>query len=103
MGVGVTKGLFDLDTPIAKYNVSRDQIAPVRTGGQTGPATWNTSGVDYFGDVTLRHLLSQASGYGRVAPGSYFTYDSDAYIEYLSYIIGAVTGEDPVVWATRCV
>ena len=103
IGLLELRGLVDLDTPIAKYNVSRDQIAPVRTGGQTGPATWNTSGVDYFGDVTLRHLLSQASGYGRVAPGSYFTYDSDAYIEYLSYVIGAVTGEDPVVWATRCV
>ena len=29
---------------------------------------------------TLRHLLSQASGYGRVEPGSFFTYDSDAYL-----------------------
>ena len=27
--------------------------------------------------------------------------DSDAYIQYLSYVIGAVTGEQPVVWATR--
>jgi hypothetical protein len=30
-----------------------------------------------------------------------FSDDSDAYIQYLSYVIGAVTGERPVVWATR--
>jgi hypothetical protein len=29
------------------------------------------------------------------------TYDSDAYIQYLSYILRAVTGEEPVAWVTR--
>ena len=29
------------------------------------------------------------------------TYDSDSYIQYLSYILRAVTGEEPVTWVTR--
>ena len=82
------RGLVELDTPIINYNVTSTQCSPPTTC-----PTWNSTGVDYFPNVTLRHLLSQASGYGRVEPGSFFTYDSDAYIQYLSYVIGAVTGE----------
>eukprot|EP00039_Didymoeca_costata_P018836 m.335179 g.335179 ORF g.335179 m.335179 type:complete len:657 (+) comp17530_c0_seq1:36-2006(+) len=89
IGVAVYQGLIDLDKPIIEYNLSSDM------------ANWSATGVDYFKVVTTRHILSQASGYGRVAPGSFFTYDSDNYIQYLSYVLQAVTGELPAVWATR--
>lgn len=62
------RGLVDLDTPIIKYNVTDTQCSPPTTC-----PTWNTTGVNYFPNCTLRHLLSQASGYGRVEPGSFFT------------------------------
>ena len=62
------RGLVDLDTPIINYNVTRSQCSP-----PTSCATWNSTGVDYFPNVTLRHVLSQATGYGRVEPGSFFT------------------------------
>ena len=39
--------------------------------------------------------------YGMVPPGSKFTYDSDDYIQYLSYVLGASAGEPPVDFATR--
>ncbi len=62
------RGLVDLDTPIANYNVTSTQCSPPTTC-----PTWNSTGVDYFPNVTLRHVLSQATGYGRVEPGSFFT------------------------------
>jgi CubicO group peptidase (beta-lactamase class C family) len=46
MGVGVARGLYDLDTPIAQYGV--------RPG-----AIWNSTGVDFFPNITARHLLAQ--------------------------------------------
>jgi CubicO group peptidase (beta-lactamase class C family) len=89
IGIAEYKGLLDIDEPVAKYY------------NDDSRASWNQSGTNFFPKVTLRHILSQASGYGRVEPGSFFTYDSEDYIMYLSYVIGAVTGEEPVVWATR--
>ena len=62
------RGLVDLDTPIINYNVTSTQCSPPTTC-----PTWNSTGIDYFPNVTLRHVLSQATGYGRVEPGSFFT------------------------------
>lgn len=90
IGLAEYKGLLDIDKPIASYTNISDQLA-----------VWNATGVNFFPQLTVRHLLSQASGYGRVSPGLFFTYDSDNYIQYLSYVLGAVTGEDPVTWVTR--
>lgn len=47
VATAVEHGLVDLDTPIHTYGV-----AP-------GQANWSASGVDYFEQVTLRHLLGQ--------------------------------------------
>ena len=49
-------GLADLDTPIYKYGVTDDK------------ADWNETGVDFFPQLTLRHLISQATGYGAPPP-----------------------------------
>jgi hypothetical protein len=65
------RGLVDLDTPLSHYNVTSTQCSPPTTC-----PTWNSTGVDYFPNVTLRHVLSQATGYGRVEPGSFFTCES---------------------------
>jgi len=73
MGTAVTQGKLDLDRPLREYGVKP------RTG-----ANWSVGGTDFFPNVTARHLLSQSSGYGRVAPGTFFTYDSVDYIEHLS-------------------
>ena len=40
-------------------------------------------------------------GLPRVPPGSHFSYDSNRYIQYLSYVLRAVTKEEPVAWATK--
>ena len=89
-GTLVQRGLLDLDRPLASYGVPRN-------------ATWNLTGVDYYPQVTARHLLSQASGYGRVPPGSMFTYDSYEYIQHLSSLIrNATHGEQsPTKYATQ--
>ena len=71
MGTVVTQGKLDLDRPLHEYGVQRG-------------ANWSVGGQDFFPNVTARHLLSQSSGYGRVPPGSFFTYDSYDYIEHLS-------------------
>ena len=57
IGIAEFQGLVDIDKPIATYGVDPTL------------ADWNATGVDFFPQVTLRHLISQASGYGRVAPG----------------------------------
>ena len=89
VGAAVHRGLFDLDTPIAKYGVKPQ-------------ANWSVTGTDYFPAVTARHLLAQASGVGRVAPGSFYTYDSDEYIQHLSYLLNATAGVNTTAkqWAT---
>ena len=65
VGVAVKQGLFSLDVPLIKYGVSGSL------------ANWNRSGVDYFPNVTARHLLTQTTGVGAVPPGSALTYNSD--------------------------
>jgi CubicO group peptidase (beta-lactamase class C family) len=59
IGLAEYRGLIDIDKPVQEYNVSREQ------------ADWNATGYDYYPQLTVRHLLSQATGYGRVAPGSF--------------------------------
>lgn len=78
VGMAVQQGLVDIDTPIKKYGVSPTL------------AVWNASGTDYFDVVTMRHLLGQSSGYGTVAPGSKMTYDSDNFIQHISYTLTAI-------------
>ena len=70
-GAAVQQGLFSIDVPLVKYGVS-DALA-----------NWNRSGVDYFPNLTARHLLTQTSGAGLVPPGSALTYDSDVYVQRL--------------------
>jgi CubicO group peptidase (beta-lactamase class C family) len=67
VGVGVTKKLYDLDTPIEKYGV--------KPQASFGPI-WNRE--EFYHDLTLRHILSQTTGQGKAKPGTAFTYDSDA-------------------------
>jgi CubicO group peptidase (beta-lactamase class C family) len=50
VGIAVRKGLLDIDKPIHEYGVPADL------------ANWSATGVDFFEQVTVRHLLSQASG-----------------------------------------
>jgi hypothetical protein len=80
MGVAVANGLFQLDTPIHTYGVKPHANW---SRGAKGPAE------DFFLNLTARHLLTQTTGRGRVAPGSRLTYDSDSYIEHLSYLLNA--------------
>merc|ERR1740130_212893 len=90
MGVAVTRGLFDLDTPIRRYGVK-----PL--------AEWNKTGVDFFHNLTARHLLAQNSGRGSFEPGTQFSYDSNEYIAHLSYLLNATLGPNTTEreWATR--
>jgi CubicO group peptidase (beta-lactamase class C family) len=90
VGVGVTKGLYDLDTPLADYGVTPHALfAP----GQAGNRWWD--------ELTLRHVLSQTTGVGRAQPGTAFTYDSDDYIAHASHLIEAVTHTGSGYWATE--
>jgi len=92
MGAAVQRGLFDIDVPIAKYGVKASK-----------GANWTRTGtVDYFPNVTARHLLSQTSGVGLFEPGTAFTYDSDEYIQHLSYLLTATAGGNQTAreWAT---
>eukprot|EP00912_Choanoflagellata_sp_UC4_P001530 UC4_evm5s969 len=90
IGAAVQKGLIDLDIPLIRYNV-------------TPRANWNLTGVDFWPFVTARHLLSQTTGIGKHFPGTLFTYDSDSYIQHLSYLVAAVSGKDAVEFATDSV
>ena len=85
MGVGVTKGLFDLDTPIATYGVSPE-------------AAWGDDNV-WWPLVTLRHILSQSTGQGNIPPGSGFTYDSDSYIDHARLLLESTAGMGSAQWA----
>lgn len=44
----------------------------------------------FYPKVTTKSLLGQSSGYGVVDPGTSLTYDSEGYIQHLSYVISAV-------------
>jgi CubicO group peptidase (beta-lactamase class C family) len=63
--------LFDLDVPISSYGVKPR-------------SNWNRAGVDYFPNVTARHLISQSSGVGILPPGENLTYDSDEYVQHIT-------------------
>ena len=76
VATAIEQGLVDLDRPLHEYGV-------------TPQANWSASGTDYFPRVTLRHLLAQSSGYGVVPPGSKMTYDSNLYIQHISYALTA--------------
>ena len=85
-GVAVQQGLIDIDRPLAEYGVQ-----PATSDGGSGPQfeeghSWGT----FWPNVTARTLLAQSSGYGEVPPGSAFTYDSDEYVQHLSYALSAV-------------
>jgi CubicO group peptidase (beta-lactamase class C family) len=84
VGIAVTRGYLDLDTPIETYGVNVDIMGK------------------YGSNLTMRHLLSQTTGRGHVPPGSHFTYDSDAFIMLISYTLGKVVpGGNVVKWATE--
>ena len=67
VGAAVQQGLFSIDVPLIKYGMSGKLV------------NWSKSGVDFFPNVTARHLLTQTTGAGLVPPGSALTYDSDTY------------------------
>ena len=89
IGVAVEQGKLDIDRPIIEYGVSDTA------------ANWSVFGTSFYPNVTTRHLLGQSSGYGMVAPGTKFTYDSGDYIQYLSYVLEAATGQPAVAFASR--
>jgi len=91
IGVAVQHGLFDIDTPIMQYGVHPGK-----------GSNWSRTGVDFFPNVTARHLLSQSSGGGSWFPGTALTYDSDEYIQHLSYLLNATAGKNATArqWAT---
>lgn len=90
------QGLIDIDKPLAEYGVK-----PATSDGGSGPQferghSWGS----FWPNVTVRSLLAQSSGYGVVPPGSSFTYDSQEYIQHLSYALAAVVpGGDVLKWA----
>ena len=90
VAMAATRGLIDLDTPLAHYGVEN--------GNNTWPPHW-------WKQVTARHLLSQTGGCvtGETsgvagfpqcysAPGTNWTYDSEDFIGHLSKLITKATG-----------
>jgi len=90
VGVAIQQGLFDLNTPLAQYGV-------------VPHANWSLTGVDWWPNVTARHLITQTTGRGSVEPGSALTYDSDAYIQHLSFLLNTTAPGNQTAreWATR--
>lgn len=78
-GSAVQDGLIDIDKPLVEYGVK-----------PTTNFEYGHSWGKFFPNVTTRTLLAQSSGYGVVEPGSEFTYDSEEYIQHLSYALAAV-------------
>eukprot|EP00755_Sulcionema_specki_P015208 Sspe_Gene.9600::Locus_3223_Transcript_2_2_Confidence_0.364_Length_3296::g.9600::m.9600 len=74
IGAAIKQGLFDLDIPLVQYGV-------------VPKANWSRAGVDYYPQVTARHLLGQASGVGVFPPGTVSTYDSNDYIQHLTHLL----------------
>ena len=99
MAMAATRGLIDLDTPLAHYGVENSN--------SSWPPHW-------WEKVTARHLLSQTGGcvtgetsgvkgYPQCysAPGTNWTYDSEDFIGHLSKLITKATGMPAVEWATK--
>ena len=82
VGAAVQLGALDVDKPLVEYGLTSPTV----------PGAWNRSGVDYWPNVTARHLLNQMSGYGLAPPGSLFSYDSDIYIQELSAVLRVTAG-----------
>jgi CubicO group peptidase (beta-lactamase class C family) len=86
-GVAVQQGLIDIDTPLTEFGVHPASTTPGSGGPQFEEGhSWGS----FWPQITVRTLLAQSSGYGEVPPGSAFTYDSDEYIQHLSYALSAV-------------
>ena len=72
IGAVWTHSPWDLDAPLSTFGV-------------------NTSIFNEWHDVvTTRHVLSQSSGMGAIAPGIAMTYDSDQYIQTLSPLMNKI-------------
>ena len=104
LAMAASKGLIDLDTPLAHYGVNN-------TGDDGAAGSWPA---EWWPKVTARHLLSQTGGcvtggnsgvagfpqcYS--APGTNWTYDSEDFIGHLSKLITAASGQPAVEWATK--
>ena len=86
-GVASQKGLLDIDRPMSKF------MSPAGAADSSGDGpkfeaghSWGT----FWPYATVRTVLAQSSGYGEVMPGTSFTYDSDDFIQHLSYALSAV-------------
>lgn len=91
MGVAWTKGLFDLDAPLASYGVE-----------PLGDFAKEPGKTVYFPMLTARHVLGQVSGFGLVPPGTEFTYDSAEIVQHLERLLRIVAKtQDTVQWATE--
>ena len=77
---------WDLDQPLSQFGV-------------------NMSIFNHWKDVvTTRHILAQASGKGQLPPGVSMNYDSDAYIQKLSPLMGKILQPDNITvidWAEK--
>ena len=89
-GVAVEEGLIDIDKPLQDYGVKPT------THWEDGHS-WGS----FFPKVTAKSLLAQAGGYGVVEPGSEFTYDSQEYIQHLSYALTAVSANKSALQYAR--
>lgn len=84
IGAAVQRKMLDIDRSLLSYNVTTDR------------SLWNRTGVDYWPQVTARHLLTQMSAYGLAEPGTLFSYDSEKYIQHLSALLAARSGAPSV-------
>ena len=69
---------FLLDKPLHEYGIPEHY------------ANWSRGkdkSTSFYPNATLRHVLTQTTGQGYVAPGSQFTYDSDEFIQYGSHVL----------------
>ncbi|CAJ1385113.1 unnamed protein product [Effrenium voratum] len=86
IGVLVTQGKLDLDTPLRQYNVT--------------PSAYWGKGDEYWPMITARHLLTHTSGLGTKPPGKEFEYNSGEHIQHLSHLIHALTRPPNGHWAS---
>ena len=85
IGAVWTSSPWDLDAPLATFGV-------------------NTTIFNAWQDVvTTRHVLSQSSGMGAIAPGIAMTYDSDQYIQTLSPLMNKILEKDNITVLEWCV
>ena len=86
IGAVWTQHRWDLDAPLSSFGV-------------------NTSIFNEWKDVvTSRHVLTQASGKGVIAPGTGMTYDSDQYIQTLSPLLNKILEPENITildWAEK--